>query len=269
MGELVSVIIPNYNKASYLEQCIKSVESQTYTAFEIIVVDDCSTDKSKEVLDRLVKEYNNIKVYRQDKNQGVSEARNKGVEMASGRFITMLDSDDYYINSEKLKNEMKIASSTGWLSYSKIVRVNERGERCNKQFLDDNLYLQGNILFDIMIGKNLNTIPRDFIIPKELFIECGGYKKGMNLYEDLDFLIRILSKTKVVCTYTEGTAYRQTGIGLSSKPVVKKYRIRWRLCWGERNRFYGIKKVHFMTSMVIARLTQEAKFIIKRVIRNE
>ncbi|WP_317313444.1 glycosyltransferase family 2 protein [Absicoccus porci] len=269
MEELVSVIIPNYNKAPYLEQCIKSVESQTYTAFEIIVVDDCSTDESKEVLDRLIKEYNNIIVYKQNRNQGVSAARNKGVEIASGKFITMLDSDDYYVNPEKLENEMKIASSTGWLSYSKIVRVNERNERCDKQFLDDYLYLHGDILFDIMIGKNLNTIPRDFIIPKELFIQSGGYKKGMNLYEDLDFLIKILSKTKAECTYAEGTAYRQTGIGLSSKPAAKKYRIRWKLCWGERNRFDGTKKIHFMTSMIVSRLTQEAKFIIKRVIRYE
>ncbi|MCM3338765.1 glycosyltransferase [Paenibacillus sp. MER TA 81-3] len=90
----LSVVIANYNKEQYLEQCLNSVIGQTLENIEIIVVDDGSTDNSSEILKRYEKQYKYIKVYTQE-NAGVSAARNTGLKYAQGEYITFLDADDY------------------------------------------------------------------------------------------------------------------------------------------------------------------------------
>ena len=91
---MISVIIPVYNVEKYLDQCLKSVTAQTYTDFECILVNDGSTDKSGEICDNWAKNDNRFKVIHQE-NQGVSAARNKGIENAQGEYIIFIDSDDW------------------------------------------------------------------------------------------------------------------------------------------------------------------------------
>ncbi|MBE7119472.1 glycosyltransferase [Bacillus cereus] len=90
----LSVVITNYNKEKYLAQCLQSVIEQTLKGIEIIVVDDGSTDNSMTVLRQYEKQYNNLKVYKQQ-NAGVSSARNTGLQKANGEYVTFLDADDY------------------------------------------------------------------------------------------------------------------------------------------------------------------------------
>ena len=92
--ELVSVIIPVYNSEKYIKRCIKSVVKQTYKKIEIIVIDDGSTDTTPMILDKLSSEYEKIKVIHK-KNEGVSVARNDGLDNAAGKYIYFVDSDDY------------------------------------------------------------------------------------------------------------------------------------------------------------------------------
>lgn len=90
---MISVIVPVYNCGEYVERCITSITSQTYTDLEIICVNDGSTDNSGEILDNLSKNDSRIKVIHQ-KNAGVSKARNVGIDNSKGDFLTFLDSDD-------------------------------------------------------------------------------------------------------------------------------------------------------------------------------
>ena len=90
---MISVIVPVYNCGEYVERCITSITSQTYTDLEIICVNDGSTDNSGEILDNLSKNDSRIKVIHQ-KNAGVSTARNVGIDNAKGDFLTFVDSDD-------------------------------------------------------------------------------------------------------------------------------------------------------------------------------
>lgn len=94
MRPLVSVIIPVYNTAKYLERCIQSVLSSSYGNLEILAIDDGSTDGSGEILDRLAETDKRLIVVHQE-NQGVAASRNKGLDLASGTFLTFVDSDDY------------------------------------------------------------------------------------------------------------------------------------------------------------------------------
>ncbi|AJD92699.1 hypothetical protein JMA_33820 [Jeotgalibacillus malaysiensis] len=99
----ISVIIPIYNREKYLSECLTSVINQSYSNLEIILVDDGSTDQSLEIIQRFSKQDDRIKYYTQN-NQGVASARNSGLKMVTGDFITFVDSDDWVVNNmyEKL-----------------------------------------------------------------------------------------------------------------------------------------------------------------------
>lgn len=90
---MISVIIPTYNRGHLIERAINSVLRQTYKKIEIIVVDDCSTDGTEEVM-RQYTNNNKIKYVKLDKNSGACKARNTGIKVASGNVIAFLDSDD-------------------------------------------------------------------------------------------------------------------------------------------------------------------------------
>ena len=94
MGEKISVIVPVYNVEAYLERCVESILQQTYANFELILINDGSTDSSGLICDHLASQYENIKVYHIE-NAGVSNARNMGIQLATGSWVTFIDSDDF------------------------------------------------------------------------------------------------------------------------------------------------------------------------------
>ena len=99
---LISVIIPTFNRVEFISEAIDSVLSQTYSNFEIIVVDDGSTDNTKQLLTK----YGSRITYDFQENKGVSSARNKGLDIAKGEWIAFLDSDDIWL-PEKLSLQMQ------------------------------------------------------------------------------------------------------------------------------------------------------------------
>lgn len=94
MNPFFSVILPIYNVEQYLERCVRSVEGQRFTDYELILVDDGSTDMSGQICDRLAEQYDNIRVIHKE-NGGLSSARNAGTEVARGEYIWWVDSDDW------------------------------------------------------------------------------------------------------------------------------------------------------------------------------
>lgn len=94
MGEKISVIVPVYNVEAYLERCVESILQQTYAHFELILINDGSTDSSGQICDHLASQYENIKVHHIE-NAGVSNARNMGIQLATGSWVTFIDSDDF------------------------------------------------------------------------------------------------------------------------------------------------------------------------------
>ena len=90
----ISVIVPIYNVSNYLEECLKSISSQTLKEIEVILINDGSTDNSKYICEEFLKKDKRFKLYNQE-NIGLGETRNKGIEIAKGEYLSFVDSDDY------------------------------------------------------------------------------------------------------------------------------------------------------------------------------
>ena len=103
-----SVVIPVYNSYNLLEKCLETLEEQTYKDFEVVIVDDCSTDNSFEKLQNYSQDSKlNFHVFKNDKNSGPGETRNNGIRNATGEYVIFIDSDDYIeTNSLELINKV-------------------------------------------------------------------------------------------------------------------------------------------------------------------
>ncbi|MEH6745910.1 MAG: glycosyltransferase family 2 protein [Maribacter arcticus] len=97
MSELVSIITPTYNSEKFIEETIASVREQTYSNFELIIVDDCSTDRTVEIVKKFQLEDNRIRFIELDKNSGAAIARNTAIQQISGKYMTFLDGDDLWL----------------------------------------------------------------------------------------------------------------------------------------------------------------------------
>ena len=222
----LAVIIPNYNNGKYLEQAISSILSQSRRPDEIIIVDDCSTDDSREVILQLAEQSNVIKPIFLEKNGGVSNARNTGLAAAASEYVTFLDADDFYINEKKLENEMALVEAyrqkgKDIMAYSVTTSVDKNGERIRSRY---NLHWKkhqfptGNVRVRMVSFTRNTRSVRDYCLRRELLQGLGGYTFYKNFYEDLDLLMKIAEAgIEYHCTFELGTAYRLVEGGLSRK----------------------------------------------------
>ena len=127
MNDLVSIIMPSYNTGKYIKKSIESIQNQNYKNWELIIIDDCSTDNTDEV----VKAINDkrIKYIKNDKNYGAAVSRNKALKEAKGRWIAFLDSDDLWV-PEKLQKQIDFMKKNGYsFSYTNYEEMNGSGEK--------------------------------------------------------------------------------------------------------------------------------------------
>ena len=196
-NQLVSVVIPTYNSAQYLSEAVDSVLRQSYSDFEIIIVDDASTDITGELLNKYLNNQK-VSVMRLDICSGPAAARNAGLNMSKGDIIAFLDADDVWL-PEKLDRQvqaLKKDPESGW-AY------------CNGLVVDQNLkkmyYIterwnqtEGMIYEDILL-KSLWVPISSVVIKREVFTHCGPFDPDLRTVEDLDLFLRIARNYK--CTY--------------------------------------------------------------------
>lgn len=125
---LVSIIMPNYNCVEYIVETIKSVQNQTYPFWEMLVVDDCSTDGSWDYLNELARQDSRIKVLRNAINSGAAVSRNYGLREAQGKWIAFLDSDDLW-SPCKLEKQIRFMLNNNYkFSYTNSENIGDNGE---------------------------------------------------------------------------------------------------------------------------------------------
>ena len=223
-----SIIVPVYNVSKYIVDCVESIEKQEYESYEVILVDDGSTDESGLICDKFKEKYSNIKVIHKA-NGGLSDARNNGIVVAKGEYILFVDGDDY-IGKDALK-EIEKAIKDGdnpdviCLELVKIfddsIDTVEMGDG-----IDENINkLYGDDLYTYL--ANLPKYPASActkVIKRELFSKFDLYfEKGL-LSEDLEWCIRLFlaAKTFYYCPY-KYYFYRQARKNsISNTPSEKK-----------------------------------------------
>ena len=181
MKNLVSIIIPCFNDAQYIEQAVDSAINQTYENIEVIVIDDGSNAETKSVLKKL--EYKVTKLITQE-NQGQSAARNRGIEIAKGDFILVLDSDDYFETTfcEKAIFLFKTNDSIKIVTSHVNILINE---------MKSSVYIPaGGLVEDFLLS---NGATGSCMFKRNDWQESGGYDEVMRKgFEDWEFYIRLL-----------------------------------------------------------------------------
>lgn len=185
----VSIIVPVYNTEQYLSRCIDSILAQTFDDFELILVNDGSTDNSGKICEEYAQKDNRIKVIHKE-NGGVSSARNLGLDEAKGEWITFIDSDDYISDtylSDFPKNEMNdmeicgIVSFNGQMFISSQQETNYSGKKL-AQFYEE------------LFCYRANTSPCAKIIKREVIKTNNIYfDTNMKLTEDTLFILNLLN----------------------------------------------------------------------------
>jgi len=195
----ISVIIPTYNRYELLKRAIQSILNQTYSVDEIMVIDDGSTDNTKDIQ----KDFPEI-IYIYQENQGVSCARNIGIQRAKNEWIAFLDSDDEW-HQEKLQKQVAfhqnnpdiLMSYTAekWVRGGKVVKIPKKYRKIGIDAFVENL-------------SYCNIAPSSVMMHKKLFEKFGLFDESLRICEDYDMWLRISSEEK---------------IGLISEKLINKY----------------------------------------------
>jgi len=199
----VSIVIPMYNAENFIQQTIESVINQTFINWELILVDDGSTDKTNLKIQPYLKDLRIKYIYQE--NSGVSSARNKGYQFASGEYLAFLDADDVWL-SDNLAckvNALILDPSIGFVySYSKNI-----DQHANK-FGQIHKPIHGDVLDYLLAWKGSFTSPSGILISKIKIEEIGLFDPALSTSADRDFFIRIAAKYKTYCVPKVTWLYR-------------------------------------------------------------
>ncbi|HEY5469035.1 MAG TPA: glycosyltransferase family A protein [Bacteroidales bacterium] len=188
MNPEISVVIPTYNRSAILQRAINSIVSQTFKDWELIVVDDCSTDNTFDIVKLFTEDDKRIKYHKLERNSGANAARNLGIKFANADIISFLDSDDemHPLNLQK-QYEKFLSIPDLALCYTGVDYYSE-----NKMVSDVHPHVRGSLeLFLFTNLKGLGSSTSGFSIRKEVFEKIGGFDESMVSQQDLDLLVRV------------------------------------------------------------------------------
>lgn len=190
---LVSVVIPVYNREKLLERALFSVINQSYKNLEIIIIDDGSTDNTKKVIDNFKKkEKREDIIYVYQDNRGASSARNKGVLIAKGQYVSFLDSDDEYFKDKIERHLQKITESGADFSICNEVQVrNGFYNKKNKKEKKD-LFIDVNYFVKLFPSHSVSL----FFIKREVFLKYL-FDENQLVLDDTEFILRYLAQNNI------------------------------------------------------------------------
>lgn len=239
---MFSVIIPTYNRLDLLKRAIDSVLNQTFQEFEIIVVDDCSSDGTWEWLTSI--DNSKIQFYRNNNNKGPSINRNFAVSKSNFNHIAFLDDDDFWYENHlsSLKNIIQLHPHAGLYSNSYIINYGFK----KVEAIHDNKFLKGEVTkfeeFICLTNTNSLCAPSATVIPKNIYLEIGGFDPKITIAEDIDLQVRIGLKYPIVYSRKFTVEYDQsTGDHLSLNHINDKNTISFEKYKEEELKYHYLK----------------------------
>jgi teichuronic acid biosynthesis glycosyltransferase TuaG len=210
-NNLVSVIVACYNAELFIKDCIQSIQLQTYENLEIIIVNDSSEDKSLDIITKLSKNDERIKIINNEHNLGAAKSRNIAINASSARYIAICDADDCWI-SDKLESQLKLFKDNIGIVTSDIVVVNESGKKLkNKKYK----FLLNKSYQNFLAFPAHSTVVFDRNIVKEGIV----YNSFFTPAEDYELLLRFSYKYKIANLKLTKVLYRLHSENIS----IKKY----------------------------------------------
>jgi glycosyltransferase involved in cell wall biosynthesis len=189
---LVSVVIPTFNRSQMIERAIHSVLSQTYLNLEVIVVDDSSTDDSREHIEALQQIDKRIHYFHHEINRGTQAARNTGIKAANGKYIAFLDSDNEWL-PHKLELQMPLfcqrANKLG-VAYCGI-----QNETCDNKFFREHVPKNRGYVYPIVLRQWIADTST-LVVRKEYLDKVGGFDESIRAYQEWDLCIRLAHETE-------------------------------------------------------------------------
>lgn len=192
---LISVYMPTFNRSQMLQRAVASVLAQDYPNFELLIVDDCSSDDTWEVLNKLYADNNRIRLFRQDKGQGACAARNLAIKAAAGDFVTGIDDDD-----EFLPNRLSSMMASYDDQYSCI---------CTSYFWDygsvrKQLYPEQKI---VRLPELLDAhcLSNQALVRKSRMLAQGGFDEQLAAFQDYDMWLRMVAAYGPALRLSEAT----------------------------------------------------------------
>ncbi|QOY54066.1 glycosyltransferase family 2 protein [Candidatus Sulfurimonas marisnigri] len=221
---LISIILPLYNAEKYISETIQSVINQTYENWEMIIVDDCSTDKSKYIVSGFEKSDKRIKLISLETNfGGPSRPRNIGVESSKGEYIAFLDADDLW-TSQKLEKQLEYMKSKNknFSSHSAIT-INENSEILN-EIIFFKKYLKKNINYDIkQLVKGNFIYLSSVMLKKDIFLNFSEEKNCISV-EDYYLWLHMFNNKSINYSYypNDFLKYRIVSNSISDRSIKGK-----------------------------------------------
>lgn len=228
----ISIVVPVYNVEKYLRECIDSVLSQTFSNFELLLINDGSKDDSGAICEEYAQLDSRVRVVHK-KNGGLSSARNAGIELSKGKYIIFLDSDDYWIGNNNLNYLYELAENNEVdVVRGEYISVDEDGEQIKtitKEKKGINLKLMDSVSFytQAIAGENFSVL---FLYRKDALGKLR-FNEELTIQEDIDFNIRFLSDSHR-CLYTDTIfyVYRKRAYSITTLPQIDKLKDAFYIC---------------------------------------
>jgi glycosyltransferase involved in cell wall biosynthesis len=218
MNNKLSIVICSYNRASYIGKAIKSILDQTFSDFEVIIIDDCSKDNTENIVKELIKKDSRIKYYKNEENLGISKSRNRGISLSNGEYIAMLDSDDYWIDNRKIEKQIEILDKNKDMGLigSNILCINTDGQKLKEsKYQTEDKDIRNKILIKNQFAQS------SIIFKKELINKIGNYNEELDVCEDYDLWLKIGKISKLANIKDITTAYLIHSGGISKQRKLK------------------------------------------------
>ena len=209
----VSVVIPAYNAARYIEDAVDSVLGQTFKDVEVLVVDDGSTDDTAVVLSR----YGRPVRYLWQENSGVSEARNRGIQESAGRYIAFLDADDTWF-PEKLDRQVAALATSG--QYRACYSAHVICTEALTPLIVQRSVRRGSTLEDLLLRGNVVGSICTVVCDRSLFSIAGSFDLSLSQCADWDMWVRLATITEFLYLDEPLVTYRQHGSNMSADPAL-------------------------------------------------
>ncbi len=235
---LVSILLPTYNDASHIVKSLESVLSQSYENWELIIIDDASTDNSNELINKTIENNSKVKYILNKENQGIVKSLNIGLKSANGSLIARIDGDDIWNDKNKLSKQVQflIKNKNHILVGTFAQRIDESGkiidnltyptddDEIRKYILIENCFVHSSVLFR-----------------KKAAMELGAYSEDLKFAEDYDLWLRMGKIGKIANIPLSMVQYRYSNEGISQKnkkqqiqnsiTIVLKYKSEYPKAW--------------------------------------